>query len=162
MIRTDLEYRLSKQRVDDIEQRLLTDNEALTSKGFKAAEVKRALNPLLYFQEQIQAEIEAYERLKRGEFEGSINLRDIGQLLIALRISKGVSQRELAKRLEVSESQVSRDENNEYSGISLQRINRILEALDAEITLSVSAKAPEAKAKAKPRATKTKAKGSRT
>jgi transcriptional regulator with XRE-family HTH domain len=40
-------------------------------------------------------------------------LRGLGHLLIALRIAQGVSQRELAKRLEVHESQVSRDERNE-------------------------------------------------
>ena len=33
-------------------------------------------------------------------------------LLIALRIAKGLTQRELAERLEVSETQVSRDERH--------------------------------------------------
>src|SRR2546421_13058436 len=37
----------------------------------------------------------------------------IGQLLIAARIANGMSQRELADRLGVSETQVSRDERNE-------------------------------------------------
>ena len=162
MIRTDLEYRMSQQRVAQIQEHIERETAELKQQGYGKVEVARGIDPLKFFQGQIQSEIESYERLKRGEFEGAINLRDIGQLLIALRISKGVSQRELAKRLEVSESQVSRDENNEYSGISLQRINRILEALDAEITLSVTAKSAEPKPKAKPRAAKTKAKGSRT
>jgi transcriptional regulator with XRE-family HTH domain len=35
---------------------------------------------------------------------------NIGQLLISLRIAQGISQRELARRLNVHESQVSRDE----------------------------------------------------
>ena len=51
-----------------------------------------------------------------------MNLRiseDSGHLLISLRIAKGISQRELAKRLNVHESQVSRDERNEYFGITL-------------------------------------------
>ena len=39
-------------------------------------------------------------------------------MLIALWIAKGLTQRELAERLEVSEMQVSRDERNEYYGVT--------------------------------------------
>ena len=60
-------------------------------------------------------------RLKGGEFDELENLRGLGHLLIALRIAQGISQRELARRLDVHESQVSRDERNEYFGITLER-----------------------------------------
>ena len=43
-------------------------------------------------------------------------LTAIGRLLTALRIAGGLAQRELAQRLGVDESQVSRDERNEYFG----------------------------------------------
>ena len=46
------------------------------------------------------------------------NFSGIGRLLIALWIAKGLTQRELAERLEVSETQVSRDERNEYHGVT--------------------------------------------
>ena len=59
---------------------------------------------------QLREEVESYERLKRGEFEDLDNLRGLGHLLLAARIAQGISQRELAKRLNVHESQVSRDE----------------------------------------------------
>jgi transcriptional regulator with XRE-family HTH domain len=77
--------------------------------------------------------------LKRGEFEELDNLRGLGHLLIALRIAQGVSQRELAKRLDVHESQVSRDERNEYYGITLERVIRILEALNVRLRTKVEA-----------------------
>ena len=54
-------------------------------------------------------------------------------MLIALRIAKGVSQRDLAERLGTHESQVSRDERNEYHGVTVERANRILEALGVEV-----------------------------
>jgi transcriptional regulator with XRE-family HTH domain len=69
----------------------------------------------------------------RGEFEELRNFHGIGRLLIAARISKSVSQRELADRLGVHESQVSRDERNEYQGITVERANRILESLGIEL-----------------------------
>jgi transcriptional regulator with XRE-family HTH domain len=44
-----------------------------------------------------------------------------------------LTQRQLAERLGVHESQVSRDERNEYHGITLERAARILEALHAQV-----------------------------
>lgn len=45
------------------------------------------------------------------------------------RIALGITQAELAKRLGVSEPQVSRDERNEYQGITSDRASRVLDAL---------------------------------
>ena len=81
----------------------------------------------------MKEEIEAYERLKRGEFEELDNLRGLGHLLISSRIAQGLSQRELARRLDVHEAQVSRDERNEYFGITLERAVRILDALGVRL-----------------------------
>ncbi len=52
-------------------------------------------------------EVDRYERLKRGEFDEVRNFEGMGRLFIALRISQGMTQRELAERLEIHESQVS-------------------------------------------------------
>src|SRR4029079_10758009 len=41
----------------------------------------------------------------------------------------GLTQRELAERLGISESLVPRDERNEYHGITVERAQRILDAL---------------------------------
>jgi transcriptional regulator with XRE-family HTH domain len=61
----------------------------------------------------------------------------IGRLLIATRIAQGLTQRELAERLGVSESLVSRDERNEYHGITVERAQRILDALHETVTTRV-------------------------
>ena len=39
--------------------------------------------------------------------------------------------------MEVSEAQVSRDERNEYRGITVERANRILAALNARVSTEV-------------------------
>ena len=57
--------------------------------------------------------------------------------MVALRIANGLTQRELARRLEVHESQVSRDERNEYYGITLEKALRILEALGETVETKV-------------------------
>lgn len=56
----------------------------------------------------------------------------VGQMLIALRIVKGLTQRSLAERLNVTEAQISRDERNEYRGITTDRVQRILDALETK------------------------------
>ncbi len=77
------------------------------------------------FHEQLREEVESYERLKRGNFDEMHNFQGIGRLLIALRIASGLSQRDLAEKLEVHESQVSRDERNEYHVVTFERANRV-------------------------------------
>jgi transcriptional regulator with XRE-family HTH domain len=62
------------------------------------------------------------------------------------RIAQGMSQRELAKRLNVHESQVSRDERNEYFGITVERAVKVLEALDARLRIQAELEPRRSKA----------------
>jgi ribosome-binding protein aMBF1 (putative translation factor) len=48
-----------------------------------------------------------------------------------------MSQREFAAKLEVHESQVSRDERNEYHGITVERAIKILDTLGVKLQTSV-------------------------
>ena len=73
----------------------------------------------------------------RREFGSLKNFEGFGRLLIALRIYQGWTQKSLAEALGVDPSQVSRDERNEYHGITLERASRILEVLGETLTISV-------------------------
>jgi len=137
MIRTELEYQETLKRIELTEEAFRAEEARLKGQGLNRAQIKRMLDPSRAFYQQIRSEAETYERLKRGEFDELHNLRGLGHLLIGARIASGLSQRELADRLGVHESQVSRDERNEYSGITVDRANRILEALGVEITTRV-------------------------
>ena len=121
MIRSETEYQEAVKRLTDEETRLKAQRGELKKLDLSQAEIKRAMDPLQSFHEQLKEEVESYERLRRGEFEEVTNFEGMGRLLIALRISQGLSQRELAERLGVHESTVSRDERNEYHGITLER-----------------------------------------
>src|SRR3989442_11299788 len=92
---------------------------ALEAAGLSAEEVKRGLDPTDCFRAQLREELEWYDRVRHRDFDAIQGLTSIGQLLIAARIANGMSQRELADRLGVSETQVSRDERNEYHGITV-------------------------------------------
>ena len=137
MIRSETEYQEAVKRLSEEQTRLADHRARLKETGLTEDEIKRVVDPMESFYLQFKEEVESYERLKRGEFEELDNLRGLGHLLIALRIAQGISQRELAKRLEVHESQVSRDERNEYFGITLERAIRILDALNVRLRTKV-------------------------
>jgi len=133
MIRNEKEYREAVERIRQEKERLARQEAELKAMGLGPAEVKRALDPMRSFHQQLEEEVTGYERLKRGEFDEIENLRGLGQLLVSLRIARGLTQRQLAQRLGVHETQVSRDERNEYHGITLERAAKILEALGVEV-----------------------------
>lgn len=137
MIRNESEYQRAVERVTEENKRLAETKERLAKEGFSLEEIKRVIDPIESFHLQLKEEVESYERLKRGEFDELINLRGLGHLLIALRIYKGITQKELAEKLRVKESQISRDERNEYHGISLERATKILESLGVKLSTRV-------------------------
>ena len=146
MIRNESEYQEAAQRLKDEASRLKQQQVKLQELGLDRSEIKRAMDPLRSFHAQLQEEVASYERLKRGEFEEVRNFEGLGRLLIALRIAQGLSQRDLAERLGVHESQISRDERNEYRGLTLDRAGRILDALGVELESTVKSVGKTAKA----------------
>ena len=137
MIRNETEYQEAVARLADEQKRLADHRARLKDAGLTDEQVKRVTDPMESFHLQLKEEVESYERLKRGEFEELDNLRGFGHLLISLRIAQGISQRELAKRLDVHESQISRDERNEYFGITLERAIKVLDALGVRLRTKV-------------------------
>lgn len=133
MIRNEKEYREAVERIGQEKDRLARQEAELKAMGLGPAEVKRALDPMRSFHQQLEEEVASYERLKRGDFDEIENLRGLGQLLVSLRIAQGLTQRQLAEKLGVHETQVSRDERNEYHGITLERAAKVLEALGVEV-----------------------------
>ncbi len=81
------------------------------------------MEPILTFHQQLIEEVESYEKLKRGQTGEFYNLDGLGRTLIALRIAKGITQKDLAKKLSVHETQISRDERNEYRGASIEKVS---------------------------------------
>lgn len=137
MIRTETEYQAAVKQLREQESRLRGEEQELRELKLSKAEIKRGLDPQRTFHEQIKQEVESYERLKRGEFDELHNLQGVGRMLIALRIFQGLTQRELADALAVHETQVSRDEKNEYHGITVERASRILETLGVDVVSAV-------------------------
>ena len=112
MIRSEDEYQATHRRLAEAKKNLAVEEKRLSDSGFDEQHRKRLLDPMRSFMLQLEEEMITYERLKRGEVRPLINLREMGRTLVALRIASGLTQRELAKKLQVDESQISRWERN--------------------------------------------------
>lgn len=69
-------------------------------------------------------------------------LSDIGPQLIAARISRGLSQRELAESVGAHQQQVARWEKERYGCVSLSRLSRVAEVLGVGEELLFAAETP--------------------
>jgi DNA-binding XRE family transcriptional regulator len=133
MIRTCCEYEESIRRLAEIRDYAEKLRASLETSDLVPEHVELAMSPTLAFMDSMQ-----------GEIRPLPNLTSIGLSLIALRLAQGLTQRQLAERLGVNEAQVSKDERNEYHGISVERAQRIIDALEGSVTVAVEASTPDA------------------
>jgi DNA-binding XRE family transcriptional regulator len=129
MIKTDTAYKIAVEKLKEDLCFIGDQKESLKELGLSEDQISKAIEPSISFHEQLKEEVEYYERIKRGEFEPIFNLHTLGKTLIACRIHLGVSQNELAKRLGVSPAQISRDERNEYYGATVEKIQKVMDAM---------------------------------
>ena len=142
MIRNEKEYQEAIRRIQEDQKVIQQQRKELEKEKLSPEAIERAMAPVLSFHQQLVEEKEWYESVKRQNFDSISSLNQIGHLLIALRIASGLSQKDLADCLDVSEAQVSRDERNEYHGISIERATKILSIFGVHVKTHVSVDAP--------------------
>ncbi|TCS96820.1 helix-turn-helix protein [Hazenella coriacea] len=135
MIITEQEYKNSKKLVTQYEENEKNQIHALKEKGLTEEQINFVLSPSRHHHEQVKWEIEEYERYQKGDFSNISHAAGIGRLLVALRIYKRCTQSELAKRLGVSQAQVSKDERNEYHNVSHNKMLQVLQALEMDFQI---------------------------
>jgi len=86
---------------------------------------------------QLEDEIKEYNELKKGNFVLPQNITFIELLknITKVRISKGLSQQDLANLLGMSKQQINRYEEYDWQNVSVSNINQILTALDLNVSL---------------------------
>ena len=133
MIRSEAEYGRVKDRLKEHRVRVRKHRDLLRKEGLDKDAVARAMGPLQALTKELSAEVKRYEQVKRGEFEALTNLQGLGELLVSLRIARGMSQKELAERVGAHVTQVSRDERSGYANANMVRVTRVLEAMEVEL-----------------------------
>lgn len=132
MIKNEKQYGVTKNNLKKFQDAIKVISESSSSK-----------NPLLLklqidsIQSQIdvfEEEIKIYEGLKKGEITNvSRGFEDFSSGIIESRIAKGYNQKQFAVLLKTSEQQVQKYESENYSNISLKRLQEIVTVLDISI-----------------------------
>ncbi|GAB2179498.1 hypothetical protein DLREEDagr8_50560 [Dongia sp. agr-C8] len=84
--------------------------------------------------------LESYQKAKNGDFSALKELAgsDPGALLIVARITKGLSQKELARKLGLREQAIQRWETERYRSISLSNYQKVAGVLGVTWSIDIS------------------------
>ena len=90
---------------------------------------------------QLEDELHEYDQLKAGKLKlpRTERLDEIAPFIAKIRIAKGVSQTELARRLGISKQVISRYEESDYQTVCIARLQEILDAIGVKTLVTLSA-----------------------
>jgi len=130
MIKNQKQAAVAKERLAELNQSFIELNSKQIEMSL--AEYKLGVNSLSYLIDEIKKEINEYDSLAKGDFHcfEPTELGDINKILIAARIAKRMSHRELAELIGIQEQQIQRYESSDYESVNWTRIQEIAFALD--------------------------------
>ncbi len=110
----------------------------LESTGRRSAAIRGSYEGMI---RQLEAELHEYDQLRSGELTlpHVDRLDQVAPVIAKIRIAKGVSQTELARRLGVSKQVISRYEEAEYQTVAIARLQEILDAIGIRALVTLSA-----------------------
>ncbi len=128
MIKNEKQYAITKIKRDEFSQSLLSLENSEDNGLLKEVMINAVKSQI----ESFTRELDEYENLKNNqpavifaEVEG------LPEALIKIRIAKGLSQSELAKRNGMHEQQIQRYEANNYTSANFEKIIGIARSMDA-------------------------------
>lgn len=136
MIKTDAQRERTLVQIDGFRRALAHAEKEFSGK--RAAVVRASYEGMI---RQLEEEIREYDELKAGEvtLPRVDRLDQIAPFIVRVRIAKGVSQTELARRLGVSKQVVSRYEESDYQTVAIARLQEILDAVGIKTAVTLSA-----------------------
>jgi DNA-binding Xre family transcriptional regulator len=135
MIKSDAQRERTAAQIEGFRQALAKVDQEISGK--RAGAVRGSYEGMI---RQLE-ELREYDELKSGE----LALPDVGRLdqiapfIAKMRIAKGVSQTELARRLGVSKQVASRYEETEYQTVAISRLQEILDAIGIKALITLRA-----------------------
>lgn len=136
MIKSDAQRERTLVQIEGFRKALAQAEEQMS--GQRAAAVRASYEGMI---RQLEDEVRDYDHLKAGQFTlPPVNRLDqIAPSVVKMRIAKGVSQAELARRLGVSKQVISRYEESDYQTVGVARLQEILDAIGVKTLVTLSA-----------------------
>lgn len=144
MITNERQYRITKSEARKFEQAIAAARGREPSPDVDPRIHQAMIESLESELTILRDDLDRYEALKAGKVKKrrGRSLRELPVLLIEGRIAAGLTQRQLAERLGLPEQQIQRYEAAMYSGVSLERLQEVADALELEIEEQVTYATP--------------------
>jgi len=133
MIYSEKQYSLSKAQLNKFQKALLKAEEHTSDRTWlEKAEIDAIKSQIA----DIKAEIDDYDLLKSKQisFAKTYSLENLPRVLVQARIASGMSQTDLAKKLEMKPQQIQRYEASGYLGASLAKLIKVSRELGIEVS----------------------------
>jgi HTH-type transcriptional regulator/antitoxin HigA len=140
VIANERQYRVTQRKLGElIELRASIAAGTAGDDGFEDLQADAVASMI----DELEAEVAEYEQLRDGTTTTieATSLAGLADALIKARIARGWTQADLAQQLGVAEQQVQRDEANRYSGAALSRLCAIADALDIDVSETITLRA---------------------
>ena len=136
MIKSDAQRERVAAQIEGF-QKALAEVKAELS-GRQAAAVSASYESVI---QQLAEEMREYDDLKLGKLTlpDVERLDQIAPFLARIRIAKGITQTELARRLGVSKQVISRYEESDYQTMGVGKLQEILDAMGIKTRVTLSA-----------------------
>jgi HTH-type transcriptional regulator/antitoxin HigA len=132
MIKNDKQNSITKQKLEEFNLAL---KELECQEGVHPLMKKLQIDGVKSQIKDFENDIQEYEHLKKGDvkFLFANSLESFQLALIKTRIIKGLTQAELAAKVDLQEQQIQRYEACNYSTATITRLSMIAEALEMNI-----------------------------
>jgi DNA-binding Xre family transcriptional regulator len=140
MIENERQYHVTKQRIAQFEA-ALASQQATPRPAHLSPRLHQAMRESIASQlADLRQEVAEYEALKARQVSvlELHSLSELPELLIKVRIARGYTQADLAKRLHLKPQQIQRYETTRYHSVSFRRLLEIARALDVDLSETVS------------------------
>lgn len=136
MIKSEAQRERTATQIEGFRQALA--KVAQEKPGKRSAAIRGSYDGMI---RQLEDELREYDRLKSGQLSlpRMERLDEIAPFISKIRIAKGVSQTELARRLGVSKQVISRYEESDYQTVAITRLQEILDAIGVKTLVILSA-----------------------
>ena len=137
MIKNERQYKFTRARADEVGVAISELRHASLPVGLSPDMRELQLEALAGTLGDFEAELSEYDDLTNATLIEATGIGEFPRALIRARIARGLTQRELAERLGLTEQSIQRYEATDYLGVSFSRLVEIAEALDLAIHYDV-------------------------
>ena len=137
MIKNDRQYEYTKKNLIFLKKELELMKNKYPMDGDK---IKFLSQGRIEHIEKLEKEIREYEDIKNNLFPDSIKidkLYEISQNLARFRIIRGITQKQLARKVGCKQSDISRLEREGYCSYSINQLHKITKALNVKIEIKL-------------------------